>query len=166
MRSNHNRNVREDNRGFPLDIYSSAVALGKLSVEKHAASSPEKVINVASRAIKKENERRYEANLPPLPMPGDAKRLKRGSEGQAIISRDAAGAYRYMYDDHSLDMLSKVDARAPNLAVVIVDNMVITELENDASAVHARRIEMLHKATAANDTAAAHHLGLINPLAA
>jgi hypothetical protein len=71
-----------------------------------------------------------------------------------------------MYDDHSLDMLSKVDARAPNLAVVIVDNMVITELENDASAVHALRIEMLHKATAANDTAAAHHLGLINPLAA
>lgn len=74
------------------------------------------------------------------------KRLKRTSDGRAVVVEDKKGAPRYLYDDNTLDPNSIVDHRNNNQLAYFSGKILLTKGCEDIDFVRANRLELIHEA--------------------
>jgi len=71
--------------------------------------------------------------------------LKRAIHGEAIITTDAAGLFRYMYADGSHDPLSTVDFRNPTRLAFVIEGNILTMQNYSSETVEAIRLKLIVK---------------------
>lgn len=95
------------------------------------------------------------------------KRLARWKQGEAIISNDAEGVPRYVYEDGSLDTISLIDYRNPVVRANLDGKVMLVSLPASVKSVDSQRLELVEQHLSAIEnhaeinTAQLRHLGFI-----
>jgi len=101
--------------------------------------------------------------------PAQNARLKRDHTGNAVVTPDCDGIFRYMYRDGSHDSQSTVDFRNPTVLAFVVGEMILTMPEYLVESVEATRLKLIqaeleHSSVRPQNSAGLRHLGHLGRL--